>query len=243
MRIISYIPIRSGSRGIKDKNILDMAGKPLFAWSLFFAKRISSPQDVIVSSNSIPYIEIASKFNISVEKRPDALASDNATTDSAIMYTLNRLLMNNLVSMDDYFCLLQATSPIRRELLTDKIVKLLSTNSYDSIISINRETSFEWNYAEKSFESITPTYDLNKRPMRQNILSDKKERLIENGSIYCSRISSILSTQKRVSGRIGFIECNEHEKLEVDTQDQYSLINNIMRYEIKNGNPNNFVFD
>ncbi len=243
MRIISYIPIRSGSRGIKDKNILDMAGKPLFAWSLFFAKRISSPQDIIVSSNSISYIEIASKFNISVEKRPDELASDNATTDSAIMYTLNRLLKNNLVSENDYFCLLQATSPIRRKLLTDKIKNLLSTNSYDSIISINRETSFEWNYTDNSFERISPTYDLEQRPMRQKIFQNKEERLVENGSIYCSRISSIINSNQRVSGNIGFIDCNDYEKLEVDSIDQYSLINNIMKYEIKNGNPNNFVFD
>ena len=97
MRIISYIPIRSGSRGLKDKNILKIASKPLFEWSVYFAKNLSKNKDIIVSSDSERYLKLASKLKISTEKRPVELASDTSTTESAIIYTIKRLLNNNLV--------------------------------------------------------------------------------------------------------------------------------------------------
>ena len=189
MRIISYIPIRSGSRGVKDKNILNLANKPLFAWSIFFAKQLSNPKDIIVSSDSNKYLKLASLYEITTEKRPKELASDSSTTESAMMFTLSNLIKKNLVTEKDYFCLLQATSPIRRNSLSKKIKELLLTDYYDAIISVNKETSFEWMYDSKECNTISPKYDLSKRPMRQIILKNNKERIIENGSFYCSRIS------------------------------------------------------
>ena len=241
MRIISYIPIRSGSRGLKDKNILKIASKPLFEWSVYFAKNLSKNKDIIVSSDSERYLKLASKLKISTEKRPVELASDTSTTESAIIYTIKRLLDNNLVKPDDFFCLLQATSPIRRKILSTKLRELLSSNLYDSIISVNKETAFEWAYESEQFEYICPKYNLSQRPMRQMIINNKKERLIENGSFYCSRISSIISSKLRVSGKIGYLTCNEYEKLEIDNEDQYSLLDSILSHEINNGNANGFA--
>ena len=242
MRIISYIPIRSGSRGLKDKNILNVADKPLFAWSIFFAKELSCLGDIIVSSDSNKYLELANKYNINTEKRPIELALDSSTTESAIVYTLNKLLKENKVTDKDYFCLIQATSPIRRRSLSNQLKKLISTNYYDSVITVNKETSFEWMYDSKECNTISPKYDLGKRPMRQVILKNNKERLIENGSFYCSRISSIIKSNLRVSGRIGFVTCNEYENLEIDNKEEYSLVDCILREEITKGNTNNFAY-
>ena len=241
MRIISYIPIRSGSRGIKDKNILNLAGKPLFAWSVFFAKELSKTGDIIVSSDSDHYLQIALKYNINIEKRPQELASDSSSTESAMLYTLNRLIRNGFIRESDYFCLLQATSPIRRKKLASEIKKLLESDLYDSIISVNNETSFQWMYDLKNPNYIKPKYELRKRPMRQEIFKHKKERIIENGSFYCSRVSSIINSKLRVSGKIGYVTCNDYERLEIDSQDQHSVIDSILTFEMDNNNLNNLA--
>ena len=75
--------------------------------------------------------------------------------------------------------------------------------------------------------------------MRQMIINNK-ERIIENGSFYCSRISSIINSKLRVNGKIGSL-CNEYEKLEIDNEDQYSLLDSILSHEIYNGNANGFA--
>ena len=54
-RVLAYIPARSGSKGIKDKNILEVAGKPLIAYSIEAAKKSQWIDRVIVSTDSEKY--------------------------------------------------------------------------------------------------------------------------------------------------------------------------------------------
>ena len=59
MKKITIIPARSGSKGLKNKNILELNEIPMFAWSVIHAKYYSSDEDiVVVSSDSEKYLEI-----------------------------------------------------------------------------------------------------------------------------------------------------------------------------------------
>ncbi|ANB23293.1 hypothetical protein A6K25_19760 [Alteromonas stellipolaris] len=61
-RVLAVIPARSGSKGLKDKNILPFNGKPLLAWSIEAAKQSKYVLDAVVSTDCNKYAEVAKKW-------------------------------------------------------------------------------------------------------------------------------------------------------------------------------------
>lgn len=109
MKRIAIIPARSGSKGLKDKNIIDLCGKPLIAYSIEAALETGLFDHVIVSTDSEHYAEIAQHYGAEVMMRGEALSNDKATT----FMVLEDILKNRLQESIDYFVLLQPTSPLR----------------------------------------------------------------------------------------------------------------------------------
>ena len=112
MKNIAIIPARSGSKGLKDKNIRLLNGKPLMAYSIEAALDSGVFDAVMVSTDSEKYAEIAGKFGAEVPfLRSDELASDTATSRDVILDVLNRYEAGGKTF--DTFTLLQPTSPLR----------------------------------------------------------------------------------------------------------------------------------
>lgn len=111
MKKIAIIPARSGSKGLKDKNIIDVCGKPLIAYTIEAALNSSEFDRVIVSTDSDYYASIAKRYGAEIMMRDDSLSNDNATT----YMVLADILKNRLTETIDYFVLLQPTSPLRNE--------------------------------------------------------------------------------------------------------------------------------
>ena len=107
--IVAIIPARAGSKGLKNKNIIDLCGKPLMAYAIEAALKSEVFSRVIVSTDSERYAEIAKDYGAEVMMRDEELASDTATT-----YMVVENILKKLGDMD-YFVLLQPTSPLRNE--------------------------------------------------------------------------------------------------------------------------------
>ena len=108
MKKIAIIPARSGSKGLKDKNIIDLCGKPLLAYSIEAAVQSGCFDRIIVSTDSKRYGEIAVQYGAEFMERSDSLSNDTATTFMVIEDVLSRIS-----DPIDYFVLLQPTSPMR----------------------------------------------------------------------------------------------------------------------------------
>ena len=80
MKKIAIIPARSGSKGLKDKNIIDLCGKPLLAYSIEAAVQSGCFDRIIVSTDSKRYGEIAVQYGAEFMERSDSLSNDTATT-------------------------------------------------------------------------------------------------------------------------------------------------------------------
>ena len=134
MKRIAIIPARSGSKGLKDKNIIDLCGKPLIAYSIEAALETSLFDHVIVSTDSEHYAEIAQHYGAEVMMRGEALSNDKATT----FMVLEDILKNRLQESIDYFVLLQPTSPLRTSKhITEAIEKFESKIEYfDFLVSM-----------------------------------------------------------------------------------------------------------
>lgn len=134
MKRIAIIPARSGSKGLKDKNIIDLCGKPLIAYSIEAALETSLFDHVIVSTDSEHYAEIAQHYGAEVMMRGEALSNDKATT----FMVLEDILKNRLQESIDYFVLLQPTSPLRTSKhITEAIEKYESKiEHFDFLVSM-----------------------------------------------------------------------------------------------------------
>ena len=112
MKNIAIIPARSGSKGVKDKNIRLLGGKPLMAWAIDAALISEQFDEVMVSTDSEQYAAIAKEHGASVPFLRSALtASDTASAWDMVLEVLKGY--ENLGKSFDTFCLLQPTSPLR----------------------------------------------------------------------------------------------------------------------------------
>lgn len=134
MKKIAIIPARSGSKGLKDKNIIDLCGKPLIAYSIEAALQTCAFDRVIVSTDSEHYADIAREYGAEVMMRGEKLSDDKATT----FMVLEDILKNRLTESIDYFVLLQPTSPLRNfKHIKEAITKFESKyNDFDFLVSM-----------------------------------------------------------------------------------------------------------
>lgn len=134
MKKIAIIPARSGSKGLKDKNIIDLCGKPLIAYTIEAAIQSGVFSRVIVSTDSEHYAEISRNYGAEVIMRGDALSNDTATT----YMVLEDILKNRLPERIDYFVLLQPTSPLRNAThITEAVAKFENRfNDFDFLVSM-----------------------------------------------------------------------------------------------------------
>ncbi len=112
MRNLGIIPARSGSKGLKDKNIKLLFNKPLMAYSIEVAIESGCFETVMVSTDSSEYAEIAKKYGAEVPfLRSEFTSSDSASSWDMVLEVLDRY--KELGKEFDTFCLLQPTSPMR----------------------------------------------------------------------------------------------------------------------------------
>lgn len=112
MHNLAVIPARSGSKGLKDKNIKELLGKPLLAYSVEAAIQSGIFDEVHVSTDSQEYADIAQKYGAQVPfLRSGELSSDTASTWEAMKYVLQQY--EKLGKKYDTITVLQPTSPLR----------------------------------------------------------------------------------------------------------------------------------
>ncbi len=110
--VVALIPARSGSKRVPDKNIRPLAGHPLMAYSIAAALQSGVFRDVIVSTDSTSYSEIAQYYGAEVPfQRPADIAGDTSPDIEWVAFTLNLLAEKG--RHYDCFSILRPTSPFR----------------------------------------------------------------------------------------------------------------------------------
>ena len=131
-KVLAIIPARGGSKRLPRKNVLPLAGKPLIGWSIDAAKNSKYIGQIFVSTDDKEIADVSSLFGINVpELRPDHLASDTATTESVLTYTLEKFGRDV-----DIIVLLQPTSPLRTAQHIDEALDLFIEKQAFSVVSV-----------------------------------------------------------------------------------------------------------
>ena len=135
MKNIAIIPARSGSKGLKDKNIKKLCGKPLMAYSIEEARSSGQFDEMMVSTDSEQYAEIARKYGAEVPFLRSALTADD-TAGSWDMVEEVLQGYERIGQKFDTFCLLQPTSPLRTSDDISAAYKLYYAKNAAAVISL-----------------------------------------------------------------------------------------------------------
>ncbi len=140
--VLAVIPARGGSKGIPGKNIRDVAGKPLIAWTILAARASRHIDRLILSSDDPEIIEVAREWGCEVPfVRPAELATDEAPGTAPLIHALE------VVQGFDYAVVLQPTSPLRAAEDIDACVALCAETGAPSVVSVARsEKHPAWMY-------------------------------------------------------------------------------------------------
>ena len=181
---LAIIPARGGSKRLPRKNLLDLNGKPLIAYSIEAGLKSRYIDRVIVSSDDKEILNVSQKYRADTICRPNELANDTASTVDAIIHTINS------VEKYDYIILLQPTSPLRTEQHIDEAIELLDRKNADAIISVcEMEHSPLWSNTLESSLSMQGF-------LRDEVLNKRSQDLEKyyrlNGAIYICKTKKLL---------------------------------------------------
>lgn len=221
-RTLAVIAARGGSKGIPRKNLVDLCGKPLLAWSILQAKGAKGVTEVAVSSDSDEILEVANRFGAVSVRRPEGISGDTDTSESAWLHALEERERGELPF--DRVVALQATSPVRESSDIDSALEQFDRQSLDSLLTVGEvEDFFNWRIAENG-EPQSTNYDWRHRRRRQDIA----KQYLENGSFYIFRPSLLRETGNRIGGRIGLFEMGRHKMFQIDRPEDLKLCEAIM---------------
>lgn len=133
MRVYALIPARSGSKGLPDKNILEVNGHPLIAYSIAFARKLRIER-VLVSTDSEPYREISLRYGAECPYLRGTAASTDAAREEDILGDLADNLPRHSIPMPDLWVWLKPVSPFRSlQSVRDAVQLLERRGEVDSV--------------------------------------------------------------------------------------------------------------
>ncbi len=145
--ILGLIPARGGSKGIPQKNLYPVMGKPLLHYTLEAAQSSRHITRIMLSSDSAKILAFAAKHGIKDDYlRPPELATDEATTIDVVLHALQWLEKKR--KLPDILVLLQPTSPLRTARLIDTAIEQFIGNRYRSLVSVHPMNDHPWKSLE-----------------------------------------------------------------------------------------------
>lgn len=133
--MLAVIPARGGSKGVPGKNIKELAGKPLIAYTIEAAIASNIFEKVIVSTDSTEIAEIAAGFGAEVPfLRPHEISGDLTSSDDVILHALSFYEQQGI--RFDEVCKLQPTSPLRSGRHLQESYQLFCDKNADFVVSV-----------------------------------------------------------------------------------------------------------
>lgn len=138
----ALIPARSGSKKIKNKNLLKLNGKPLIAHSIKTANSIKKIDQVFFSSDSLKYLKIAKKYGCkNLVLRKKTLSKDRSTDFDVFKDFVDNIFLYKK-SLPEYIIHLRPTTPIRKNKIIIKAINcMLKNKNYSSLRSVSLMTN------------------------------------------------------------------------------------------------------
>ncbi|MFC1498517.1 cytidylyltransferase domain-containing protein [Verrucomicrobiota bacterium] len=203
LKILGLIPARGGSKGIKKKNIVPLAGKPLIFYTIKAAQGSSLLTDCIVSTDDKEIADAAVGYGMKVPfLRPPELSGDEARVQDVAFHTLKEYCNGAF----DYLLLLQPTAPFRTSEDIDESIRLADQHNACSVVSFTHVETYHPYYMYRLEKSGSPglpsrvsqAFDYEVGMPRQQFPS----MVYRNGAIYLTKTSYLREKESFVSENV-----------------------------------------
>ncbi|HKL35120.1 MAG TPA: acylneuraminate cytidylyltransferase family protein [Salegentibacter sp.] len=226
MRILGLIPARGGSKGIPGKNIKPLRGKPLLQYTFEAAKNSKLLNNVILSSEDEAIIEIAKQLELEVPfKRPINLAEDSSSSLEVVQHALNYYLKQGINF--DAVCLLQPTTPFRKDGFIDECILKFKDGNFDSLVSVRevpKEYNPHWVFEENQGALKIATGEKEIISRRQ----DLPKAYHRDGAVYLTKTEVLLNENSLFGKNIGFIDTTNSPYANIDTQEDWKKAEEVL---------------
>ena len=224
-RILAIIPARGGSKGVPRKNIKNLAGKPLIAWTIEEAKKSKFITRLILSTEDEEIIKVAKQFDCEVPFiRPLDLAQDGTPGIDPVLHAIEQC------PGYDYVILLQPTSPLRTVEDIDGCIEIAIEHHTKFCVSVTEpEYSPFWTYTiENGY--LNPLIKQDKiTPIRQDL--PKTFKL--NGAVYVAKVSAILQEKSFINSDTKAYIMPTNRSMDIDTELDFEICESILRKRLE----------
>lgn len=225
MKIVAIIPARGGSKGIPQKNLHKVAGKPLIAWTIESAMASKLIDTVIVSSDDEQILDFSKTYNAVINiKRPVELATDNAPTEPVLRHALDELKTEE---EHEYLVLLQPTSPLRDVNDIDNAITTLLESEATSLISVTQPDHHPLKSFVKDDEGYLKGLVNNQFPFMPR--QELPETYQPNGAIYIVEVKEFLKNNKLFTSRTIAYNMSSERSIDIDSLEDVIKIENQLK--------------
>lgn len=229
--VIAIIPARSGSKGLPGKNIKQLCGKPLIAWSIEVALKSKYIDEVIVSTDCEHIADIARGLGSNAPFiRPTDLSGDTASSIEVIRHALDFYRMH-LSKSFDYIVLLEPTSPLRTcEDVDGAITCLAESPLATSVVGICKTESQNPAFlVKKEHNGLLIGYEnLGMKVLRRQDIS---EVYFFEGSVYVSEVPALLDKGTFYHNQTLGYEFPKWKSFEIDDLDDFIIVEALMSHK------------
>jgi CMP-N,N'-diacetyllegionaminic acid synthase len=230
-RILAIVPARAGSKGLPDKNIKNLGGKPLLAWPIIAALQSRYVDNVVLSTDSESYAKIGESYGAATPfLRPDHLASDKASSIDVIIHVLDYLAANN--DKYDYVLLLEPTSPLTEAADIDNAIALLDSaeGNATSVIGVSlmetQHPAFSVKRNDEGFIAPLSGSSFQSMPRRQ----DLHPVYALDGSLYLSSVEAMYNEKNFCHKKTIGMVFDRYKSLEVDDLLDFVCIEAVLKH-------------
>ena len=229
-KVLAIIPARGGSKGLPGKNIRQICGKPLIAWTIEKAKKSQYLDMILVTTDSPEIAFISRQFGAYVPfLRPAAMATDQASTYDAIRHALGFLKENESKEFD-YIVLLEPTSPLREDDDIDRMLEQLISceRDFDSIISVGEVGEHPSIMKRLAGPQLEPfCVELAQTTRRQ----DNEPAYFPYGVAYIAKTEALLAENTFYTTRCTYFTIKRYQNYEIDDIYGFLCTESIMKQE------------
>jgi len=237
MNILGFIPARSGSKGVPDKNIKPIKCVPLLEFSVFTAmkaKEYGFLSEVLVSTDSDYYLSLVSDYGIEQGYlRPASLASDTSPTIDAVLHVLEWYRDRKGVTFDAVMTL-QPTSPFRTPRHIEQAIRLMEGTPQATCVASISKLGDHHPMRIKRFEKgvrLVDFCDEHVEPEPSRRQDFKPDAYVRNGAIYLTRTKTLLEDSLIRGPWVAGMIMPDANSINVDEHMDYVIARAALEYE------------
>jgi len=228
LKILALIAAKGNSQGLPNKNILNLGGKPVIAWTIEQAKACKYVDEIIVSTESNTIAEIALLYGEGVPfMRPKELAEDSSKIMDVISHTI--AFIEDKGQRFDILVLLQPTCPLRKTDDIERAIGLFFDKKAQAVVSVS-ETKHS-----PLWSNTLPADGCMSQFLKPDVINKNRQELPTyyqlNGSIYIAYLDYIKRSKNFYGERTYAYIMPMIRSIDIDSIIDFLHVKSIMEYE------------